>query len=83
MQDEKILKENYEFFVSIKQSLLDDVSKKDKFIVIHDKEIKGSFDSFETAYIWAKAQFTDENFLIQQAINESDVTNFVCGAICQ
>jgi hypothetical protein len=84
MQDEKILKENYSFFVSQKTDLLKDPEKKDKFAVIYEKSIKGYFDSFELAYIWAKESFTDENYLIQQIISDCEITNFIYGSLsCQ
>lgn len=83
MQDEKILQENYDFYLSKKEELLQDTSKNGRYAVIHEKSIVRFFDSFETAYIWAKNEFTDSNFIVQHIIKEEDVTNFIHELQCR
>lgn len=81
MQDEKILKENYEFYLTQKKDLLSDQGKKYKFVVIYEKELKRFFDDFETAFLWAKNEYLDENFIIHQIVDESEITHFVYDSV--
>jgi len=83
MQDEIILQQNYDFFLSKKDELLQDLTKKGKYVVIHEKALVQFFDNFETAFIWAKNEFTDSNFLVQHVIKEEDVTNFIHELQCR
>ena len=57
MQDIDKLKENYNYFLSIKNDLLSDPEKKGKYIVIHNQQNRGIYDSFESACVWASGQF--------------------------
>ena len=83
MQDEKTLLGNFQYFLSKMPDLLSDLSKKHKFVVIYAKEIKGFFEKFEDAHMWAKGEFLDDNFIIQQIIDENEITDFVYEAVCR
>jgi hypothetical protein len=83
MQNEKILLENFRFFLSKKRELLSDPNKKHKFVVIFGEVIKGFFENFEDAHMWAKGEFLDDNFIIQQIIDEDEITDFIYEAICR
>lgn len=83
MQNEQVLQENYEFFLTKKRELLNDVNRKDKFVVVYEKELKGFFKKFDEAYIWAKNEFTDENFIIQQIVDETEITHFIYELQCR
>lgn len=83
MQDEKILRDNFSYFLKEKTSLLSDPNKKHKFVVVYAKEIKGVFENFEDAHMWSKGEFLDDNFIIQQLIDDGEITDFVYEAVCR
>jgi hypothetical protein len=82
-QDEGVLKENYAFYLTQKSGLLADPARAGKFAVVHDKKIHDFFDTHEAAYIWAKMNFSDENFLIQEIIDESQLSHFIWELECR
>ncbi len=74
-------KENIDFFNSKLNELLKDPILRNKFLIIYNKEIKGSYDSFETAIKYAATQFPKDEFIIQQVISDNDTNNFLYSAI--
>ena len=83
MQNENILQENFEYFLTQKDDLLKDATKEGKFVVVYEKALKGFFETFESAYGWAIDQYTDENFIIQKVVEEKNITNFVYELQCR
>jgi len=60
---------------------LEDKFIKDKYIIIHDKEIKGTYDSFESALSYAVANHPKNEFVIQQVISTDSYINYLKAAI--
>ena len=54
---------------------------KSKFAVISNKEIKGLYDSFETALSTAVGTFSVGEYIIQQILSENDTVNFLSPAL--
>jgi hypothetical protein len=52
-----------------------------KFVVISAKEVKGFYDSFETALSSAVDNFNAGEYIIQQILPENDVVNFLSPAL--
>lgn len=72
---------NLDFFQRELQTLLRDVSYYGKFIVINNEQIKGAYDSFEAALNFATANFSANDFIIQQVIDDKERINFIRSAI--
>jgi len=79
MSDPK--KENMAFFNQNLENFLSDSKLKHKFVVIHNKEVKGYFDSFSIALEYASVNFPVEEFVVQQVIGEDEQINFIRSAI--
>lgn len=69
--------ENYKYFTSQLPVFLNDGLLKNKFLVIKDKQVIRAFDTFERAIEFAVANFPENDFVIQQAIDESEKINFI------
>lgn len=69
--------ENFQYFVSNLPKYLNDGTLKNKFLVIKDKEVKGNYDTFESAIKFAVANYPENDFVIQQAIDENEKINFI------
>ena len=74
-------KENLQYFKENLNRWLGDILLKDKYIVIHNKEIKGNFDSFELALHYAVANHPKNEFVIQQVISADSYINYLKAAI--
>jgi hypothetical protein len=72
--------DNILFFKEKLNNLLNDPVYKYKFIVIDNKEIKSIHDTFEKALEFATESLPDNNFIIQQVINEKEQINFIKSA---
>ena len=68
---------DFEYFSSNLPEFLKTPTLKNKFLVIKDKEIKNSFDTFDRAIEFAVSKFDDNEFIIQQVIDENDKINFI------
>lgn len=74
-------KENLAFFKKELKNFLQNELYKGKFIIIHDKQVKGIFDTFEAAINFAVSKYPRNEFVIQQVIDESDTINFLFSAL--
>ena len=72
---------NSDFYARESTVLLTNPLYKGKFVVIHNQELKGSFDSFNNALQFATSNLPLEEFIIQQVIDENEQINFVRSAI--
>lgn len=72
---------NYEFFVAHLKEYLEDPIKRNKYAIFCEEDIKGAYDTFEAAYIAACAQFHQDEFIIQQIVDSSDVVEFMWAAV--
>ena len=59
---------------------LKDPAYADKYIVIHKKEIRAAYDRSSTAFEEAVATLPQDEFIIQQVVNETEIVNFLSGA---
>jgi hypothetical protein len=71
---------NYKFFKGELPNLLSDPLKDRKYVIIYDEAVKGIYDTFDTAYREACSKF-GSGFIIQQAIDESKVDNYLSPAV--
>lgn len=74
-------KENVDFFQQNLEEYLKDPSLKHKYVVIAEKELKNSFDSFSAALEFASANFSPTDFVIQQVIGIDEQINFIKSAV--
>jgi hypothetical protein len=81
MQAPSPQQKNLDFFERELSRLLGDVVYKGKFVVIHDEQVKGAYDSFDTALSFAVSNFPANEFLVQQVIDENERINFIRSAI--
>ena len=72
---------NYRFFQEKLGELLKDPIYKRKFVIIHDEEVKGFFDTFSSALEEAMAGFPPEEFIIQEVIDEKERVGFLISAV--
>ena len=70
-----------EYFKANLPAFLDNNLLKHKYIVIHDQKIQRSFDTIESAVVYAIENFQRGEYIIQQVVNENEVINFVRAAI--
>lgn len=76
-----IRQKNIDFFQKELPDLLKDIAYQGKFIVINNEQIKGSYDSFESALNFAVSNFSANDFIIQQVIDDKERINFIRSAI--
>lgn len=74
-------KKNYDFFSENLPEWLKDNLKVNKFAVIHSEELAGLFDSFEAAFRFACTNFSENDFIIQQIIDQSEIVEFLRSAV--
>lgn len=74
-------KDDLIFFYSKFDELLRNQLYKNKFVLIHDKNISGVFDSFENAINDAVLKFQPGEYIIQQIISETEMPGFLYSAI--
>ena len=70
-----------EFFDTNINEFLKEPMLINKYIVIYDESIKGSFDSFELALEYALSNFNKDEFIIQQVINNHEIISFIRAAV--
>ncbi len=71
---------NIDWFVANRDKLLTDQRLRNKFVVIHDLEVKSSFDTFDAALRAALATLPADEFAIQQVVEENATINFLRAA---
>jgi len=71
---------NITFFERELSQLLLNPIYKNKFVVIFNEQIVGSYDTFETALQFALSQYPSNEFIIQQVIDEKEQINFLWAA---
>jgi len=74
-------KEAYNFFQQKLNDLVKNPLYKLKYVIIHENEIKGFFDTFDSALVQAVANYPQNDFIIQQVVSEDEVINFLYSAI--
>jgi hypothetical protein len=79
MADKKT--ENVQYFRSHLAELLQQPLLRGKFVVVHDKEVKASFDTFDAALRHAVASFPVTEFIIQQVVEENATVSFLSAAL--
>lgn len=70
-------RKNLDFFYSILPEMLEDKLKKGKFVVIHQNQVWGIFDTFATALEAAVPVLPRREFVIQRVVSEDDYKSFV------
>lgn len=79
MADKKLM--NIEFFRAQLPTLLGNPLLRGKFVVVHDQQVKQSFDTFDSALRFAVSQFPSDEFVIQQVVDDNEAINFLRAAI--
>jgi len=72
--------ENIQFFVDQLPTLLADPLKSGKFVVVHDRAVRGAFDTFEAALRDAVAKYPANEFVVQQVISGDARISFIRAA---
>lgn len=72
---------NYDAFNRNLSTWLNDPLKVEKFAVIHDEQLMGLYDSFEAAFRYAYPAFAEDDFIIQQIIDQSEIVEFLRSAV--
>jgi hypothetical protein len=68
---------NIDFFKSKLKQLLADKLFANKFVIIHNSEIQGVFDSFEAAITEAANRYPADEFVVQEVVDESQNVNYL------
>ena len=77
MEDNELIKkENIDFFYENLEKYLKDPELLHKYLVIHNKEVKGTFKKFPESLEFAIENLPDNEYVIQQVLEEECV-NFV------
>ena len=71
---------NYKFFEAHLPEYLKDKLLNGKYLVIQNETIVSSFDTFDSAINSALSNYSPEEFIIQQVIDESNTINFLYSA---
>ena len=72
---------NLQFYKDHLQQWLNETHLKEKYIVIHDEDIKGTYDTFEAALKFAIENFPKVEFIIQQVISTDSYINYLKDAV--
>jgi len=64
----ELLNKQYKFFMDNKEMLIE--KYKGRFVVIHDEEVVGSFESDRDAYVYCVTHFKVGTFFTQQVVAE-------------
>jgi hypothetical protein len=71
MEDKELIKkENIEFFYQNLKEYLKDPKLLRKYLVINNKEVKGTFKKFPEALEYAIDNLPDNEYVIQQVLDE-------------
>ncbi len=65
----ELLDRQYKFFMDNKEELLE--KYEGRFVVIHDEEVVGSFESDRDAYVYCVTHFKMGTFFTQQVLADS------------
>ena len=74
-------KEDLRFFHSKLDDLLGDPIYRHKYVLIHNKNIEGFFDTFENALAKAVVKFPPGEYIIQQIISSTEISEFLYPAL--
>jgi len=74
-------KQDIDFFNENLKGWASDPRYKLKFFVISGKELKGFYDTFETALSAAARDFKAGEYIIQQILPENETINFLSPAL--
>jgi hypothetical protein len=74
-------KANLQYFQDNLDRLMADQLYKLKFVIIHDNKIVGAFDAFVSALTAAVAQYSSDEYIIQQVLTDKDIINYLNAAI--
>lgn len=72
-----IIEKNLNFFYENLRKYLDDPNLINKYLVIHDRKIIKSFGSFAEALKFSEGRLPENEFIIQQVIDEDEKINFL------
>ncbi len=82
MTNENNAKErNLRFFQDNLNDFLANPLYKHKFVVVHNEEVKGTYDTFSVALEYAVANYPQDEFVVQQVLNEDEQINFLKSAV--
>ena len=70
-------KKDYDFFQKHLEEYLSNPIYRDKHAIIADERLQGIYDTFETAYHAAAAHFLPGHFIIQEIVDDRELTNFI------
>ena len=73
-------KEDLVFFYNKLKELSANQLYRHKYALIHEKDIKGVFDTFENALGDAVSKYPPGEYIIQQIISQSETTGFLYSA---
>ena len=71
---------NYEFFEAKLAEYLKNPLLAGKYVIIQNETLINSYDSFDLAINTALSNYSPEEFIIQQVIDESSTINFLYSA---
>jgi hypothetical protein len=74
-------KKDLQFFHENLEAYLANPLYKMKYLLIHDQQVSGIFDTFENAIDRAAKKFSQGDFVIQQVISPEEVINFLYPAL--
>ena len=77
----EVQQKNYEFFTQQLPEYLKNPILKNKFGIFFDEELKGVYDSFETAFEAACAQLPVGEFVVQQIMDSNEIVEFLRSAV--
>ena len=72
---------NVDFFKRELVKWLADPLLRDKFVVIHAQKLQKTFDQFDVALQFAADHFPNDEFIVQQVVDESEEINFSLRAV--
>jgi len=72
--------EDLKYFYNELDELLANPLYRHKYALIHDKKVEGVFDTFENAITDAVSKFQPCDYVIQQIISQTEVSNFLYSA---
>lgn len=79
-----IQEKNIAFFKENLNELIKNPLYKHKFAIVHDSEVRGLFDTFDTfdkALSDAVSKFPVNEFIIQQVVSDEETINFIYSAL--
>jgi hypothetical protein len=72
---------NVEYFRSHLKELLSQPLLHGKFVVVHDQQVKGTFDTFGGALGFAVERFPADEFIVQQVLDDDESISFLRAAL--